>query len=317
MSVSRGWKELTPGLIALAALLGVVLAILLFARVGAVRGKTFTLYVRVDEARGIMRGSEVWLAGQVVGRVENVRLLPPGRFPEARVLIESEISERHRGAIRRDSDARIGSGGQIIGNPGVALTIGSTGGRIVEDGDTIVALGATDVEALVGRASEAARELPMVMGDLRQIAAKVKAPEGSLGAIAANRESFVAPTLTRLTRLRERVERGRGALARAMSDQALRQRLAGVLAGADSVQALLSSPETSLGRFRRDSTLVRNLESIQSELGEIRGMIDRSEGTVGRVINDSALVNSVAQIQAELQALIADVKENPLRYISF
>src|SRR5207302_4882220 len=48
-----GWKELIVGLIALAAVTGVCLAVLVFARVGTLHGHTFRLYARTGEARGV------------------------------------------------------------------------------------------------------------------------------------------------------------------------------------------------------------------------------------------------------------------------
>ena len=50
------WKELRTGLIALAGLVVVALGILVFARVGALHGRTFRLYARTPNARGVIRG---------------------------------------------------------------------------------------------------------------------------------------------------------------------------------------------------------------------------------------------------------------------
>jgi phospholipid/cholesterol/gamma-HCH transport system substrate-binding protein len=317
MAVSRSWKELVPGLVASATLLGVLAAILLFARVGAIRGDSFTLFVRVAEARGVMQGSEVWLAGQNVGRVEDVQLLPPGEFAESRVLIRLTIRERHRNAIRSDSEVRIGTGGQIIGNPGVALTIGTPAGQVVASGDTVVARERTEIEDVASRGTEGLGELPHILADVRQIASRVKSGEGSAGAIIANRGTLFEPTNRRLGELTGRFSGAQGGLVAAMRDAETRRRLASVLAGVDSVRSLLSSSETSLGRFRRDTTLFANLAAIQAELDHVRALVANSEGTAGRIVNDGALLKAIESVQQEMAALFADAKARPLRYISF
>ena len=66
------WSKLLPGLIALTAVIMVALGVLVFAGVGKLRGETMRLYVLADQARGLMGGSEVWLAGQKIGVVEEI-----------------------------------------------------------------------------------------------------------------------------------------------------------------------------------------------------------------------------------------------------
>ncbi len=70
------WRQLSIGIIASCAILGAALFILVYGRVGAMRGNKFRLYVATDAARGVTRGSEVWLDGQMVGLVKRHRVSP-------------------------------------------------------------------------------------------------------------------------------------------------------------------------------------------------------------------------------------------------
>ena len=101
MSRRTGWKELIVGLIALAAVTGAGLAVLVFARVGTLHGHTFRLYARTGEARGVIHGSEVWLGGQKVGVVKQVQFMPPTAAVSDRVLIVMDILSSARDEIRR------------------------------------------------------------------------------------------------------------------------------------------------------------------------------------------------------------------------
>ena len=74
------WSELTGGIIATAVIVGLIVVIFLFARVGALHGKKVTLYVLTDDATGVLAGTEVWLGGKKEGVVKEIG--PP---PEARV----------------------------------------------------------------------------------------------------------------------------------------------------------------------------------------------------------------------------------------
>src|SRR5439155_16379002 len=54
MAQSRSWKDLRIGLFALAAIVAGALAVLMYGRVGQLRGGKFDLYVTTDAARGVI-----------------------------------------------------------------------------------------------------------------------------------------------------------------------------------------------------------------------------------------------------------------------
>ena len=61
MARGLSWSDVRGGLIATLIIVLVSVAILKFSRVGALHGKTISLYSLVNEARGVTPGSEVWL----------------------------------------------------------------------------------------------------------------------------------------------------------------------------------------------------------------------------------------------------------------
>ena len=99
------WNRLLPGLIALAAVLLIAVGVVLFAGVGQVRGRKIHFYVLTDQARGVLHGTEVWLAGQKVGMVDGVTFRPPTTDSLARVLMAVSVRARDAEPIRRDSRA--------------------------------------------------------------------------------------------------------------------------------------------------------------------------------------------------------------------
>jgi hypothetical protein len=86
---------------------------------------------------------------------------------------------------------------------------------------------------------------------------------------------------------------------------------------ADSIRALLTSNEHSLGRFRRDSTLKREITRIRDELRDVQRLADSPDGTIGRFRTDSSVVRGVHRSLAALDSLFADIKKHPLRYVAF
>lgn len=319
MARAARWRDLRIGIAAAIALAAVSLAVLLFARVGAVRGDTFRLFVRTAAARGLMKGSEVWVGGQRVGKVSDIRFLPPRGAEADALVIEMDVLERHRQAIRRDSRAEIRAGARLIAAPVVAISPGTAGSAVVTEGDTIRAPAQADLEGITSRFGAAAREFPAVIADVKRVTQQVRSSGGTIGAFGAEGGAVeLAAVRERGSRIATSLSQGRGTLGRLLGARApLQARAQAALARADSVRQLVTSPNSALGRFRRDSTLRASVADIQNELSMVRAMLDEARGTAGRVTQDRAIVESLIEAEREMGAIMADIRRRPFRYLNF
>jgi ABC-type transporter Mla subunit MlaD len=319
MAKSARWRDLQIGIAAVIALAVASLGVLLFARVGVIRGDKFRLFVRVSSARGLMKGSDVWIGGRRVGKVADIRFMPPAGKDADPLLIEMEILERHRRAIRRDSRAQIRAGGRLIAAPVVALGPGSIGSPGVNEGDTIRAGAQADLEAVTSRFGEATRELPAVIADVRRVSEQLRNPRGTIGAFGSERGAVELKAVReRGGRLAASLSQGGGTLGPLLSGRGeIMERAETALARADSVQQLFASPEVAIGRFRRDATLKTTIADIQNELSIVRTMLSAARGTAGRMTQDRAIVEALMQAEREMAAIMADIRRRPFRYLNF
>jgi phospholipid/cholesterol/gamma-HCH transport system substrate-binding protein len=317
MPRTHRWRSLVPGLIALGATVTAALLILLFARVGALHGATVTLYSRTSEARGVMKGTDVWLSGQKIGQVRDVRFLPPSLDTNAHVVIEMEVLKSNVKFVRSDSRAQIRSGGTLIGAPVVYLSSTTTAARPVRDGDTLIALPQGDPEGIASRVAVAARDFPAILSNVKELRAQLGAARGTTGALLNDDELQLDVVKTRSVQLADRALKGRGTIARALSAGAPTARAEHALARVDSLRALLASDHTSLGRFKRDSTLMQTTASLRNEVSIALALLNEPRGTAGRVLRDSALTTELTGAQRELGRLMDDLRAHPLRYVRF
>ena len=318
MARRLSWADVRGGLIACIAIAVVAVVILKFMRVGALHGDTFPMYALVGEARGVTKGSEVWLSGQKIGKITDIRFRPPAVADTTkRIEIRMDVLEEYRGALRRDAIAQIRSGGSIIGPPVVYLSPGTPRGAPLQPGDTVRTLVQSDVEGASGQFGAAAKEFPVIMANVKVLRAQLQASEGTMGALM-NGPGMGELERARIqtTRLMNRVSGGGGGSIGPIMSGGLTNRAGRVMARVDSVRALLASPGRSLGRFRRDSTLLRTVDDIRRELTLVQANLDEPRGTVGRALKDSALTTALAQAQREMTLLFADIKQNPRRYLS-
>ena len=306
-----------PGLIIAVVLAALVGGVLVFARVGRLRGDTYRLYILTDAARGVIQGTEVWLAGQMVGLVSEIRFLAPGYDTLSRLAIELELVEKAQDLIREDSFGQIRSGGSLIGAPVVYITAGTSSTRALTDGDTVAAKPQVDTEGLTSAVALAGRELPIVMREAKQVRDEMRRATSQLSGLQDVGGVSVQVVGSRAAGITRRATKGEGAVPRLMRERTLTGRVSSAMRSVDTIRALLASDTASLGRFKRDSTLLRQITSVRNEVSILRALTAQSRGTAGRVVNDKAVTEALASIEKELTRTIEDIKRDPLRYVQF
>ena len=314
------WSQLVVGIVGLTAVVAAALGVLIFARVGALHGATSTLYAATGEARGIAKGSEVWLAGMKVGLVKRVRFRPVTADTSRRLLLELEVLDKYLPHIRGDSHMQIRTGGTLLGAPVVFVSAGTNLAPALANGDTIRSLPQQDPEGLTSNFAQVSKQFPAIMGDVRVLGAQLRAAHSTAGALmnlAGGDQGEVATFRRGAANLGQRVTSGQGTLGLALGGGDASARLQHALARADSVRAALSSPTSSVGRVRGDSTLLRTVEYVRDVLAIARALLDEPRGTAGRVLRDSAIVREVARTQRQLDSIVNDIKYHPLRYWPF
>ena len=319
MPRQTSWNELVPGLASLAIVAVLGLGVLLFAPIGSLHGDTFRLYALTDQARGVIRGTEVWLAGQKVGVVKSVSFMPPSVPANRRVLVTMDVLAEARNEIRHNSTAQVRAGGTLISAPVVYLTIGTIAAPAVAPGDTIRALPQPDLETMTSEFAVASREFPAIIGNIKLLNQQLHSVNGTLGAFGIEHGGIeLVRAQSSASRLVSEATSPRGTLGLALSSRSsltVRARLA--MARADSIRTLLSSSNTSYGRFRRDSTLLREIADVRSEMAIVRERLASADGTLGRMRADSALVTALGGAEHEMTLIMADIRRHPLRYVHF
>ena len=313
------WRNLAFGVASGVVVLTLAALIMIYGRVGSLRGKTYQLYVTTDAARGVIRGTEVWLDGQKVGLVKNVDFRGASASVKERLVLSLEVLDAVRSQVRADSRVRIRAGATLIGDQVVYITSGTAKNPVVGAGDTLHSGMQSDIESATSNAAIAMKEFPAIVANVKLLAAELQSAQGTIGSLTGMpKDASFAALRAKSERVMRRLSSSSGTLSLALSDSALlRARVQRAMAQADSIRQLLASDSHSLGRFRKDSTLMRDVADIRTELDRVRSLLGRQDGTIGRLRTDSALVRAVHRDFAALDSLFADLKKHPLRYIAF
>ena len=312
------WRSLIPGLIAITVIVLATIALLMFAQVGALRGDTVRVYAATDQARGLLKGSDVWLAGQKVGVVADIRFQPVTTDVSHRLLLELELLREHLPQLRRDSYAQIRTGGSLIGAQVVYLTTGTVDASAVGEGDTLRAEPQGDTETVASQIASASQQFPAIINNVKLLSAQLESARGTLGAFGAEEGvQQLGRVGARAVDLGGRAMGGRGTAGMVMrrDDHIVRAR--SVMARADSIRTLLGSRTSSFGRLRRDTTLIAEINSVRNEVSIVRSLLAQPAGTAGRAIADSAVIRQLGALEREFTALKRDIISDPLRFFGF
>jgi ABC-type transporter Mla subunit MlaD len=308
------WTELTGGIIATAVIVGLVVVIFRFARVGALHGKKVTLYVLTDDATGVLSGTEVWLSGKKEGLVKDVTFRPPSPDTMERLVIKIEILKEGLPHVRRDSYARVRPGDSMIGAIVVYISPGTASSPQLHDGDTVHVLHHSRIANLtrdVGRIGPAFSDLAAQVSELTT---KMGQPVGTLGNARTRGIRRLPDVSARMSRLAAKATSGNGTLALAARTD-LTGRASHAMAAADSIRTLLSSNKGSLGRFRRDSTLANKASEVLAEVDTLRSLLAHPLGSIAAAHSDSVLTRQLARTHSLLDSLMKDVRKRRGRYI--
>ena len=302
---------------ALGAVLVTTAATLKYARIGTLHGDTVRYYASFASARNVMGGSEVWISGAKVGRVNNVRFAPPSADTSNRVVVEFEVLKKYRDQIRENSVARLGTGTRIMGPTILGVSVGSPDARVVPQDDTIRGVPGADIQTLTTSYGDVAKEVPEIVANVKVLSASLESARGTHGALGAldapRRFEALVDNASRLT---DRMA-GDGTLGLALQRGQLIARAKAAAAQADSVRALLASDRASFGRFRRDSTLLRTVADLRDELSITSALLSSQTGSLARFSQDSIIAVQTAELSKQMTALFADIKKRPFRYIAF
>ncbi len=322
MARTLHWQDLKIGILSSVGVIAAALGVLIFGRVGTLHGATFEIYVTTKAARGVIRGTEVWLDGQKVGLVRDISFQPPTVETTNRVVIKLRVLKSAEQHVRLDTRVQVRAGSSLIGDQVVYMSSGTARMRQVASGDTIHSREQVDFESLGGQAAEATKEFPAIIENVKLLSAQLRSVNGTLGAFGAEGTGDAMQHVrARASSIMDRLSSsstGAGTFGLVLTNRELMlARARRALSQTDSIRALVGSNDRSLGRFRRDSTLLGHVTSLRGVLDSLQRLAASPNGTIGRFREDSAIMMNIQRDRAALDSLIADMKKHPLRYTPF
>lgn len=338
-----GFSELRVGIFVLFGL--VVMGFLILNSTGDFNPfkETLSLKARFKAADGLREGAEVQLAGVNIGKVEEVRLLPPDSPEEAKIEAILRIDSRLDGKpiserIRTDSTAQLIATSVLANDKIINISPGTPDGLPIKPNGVLDSSAAISINQLTQTGNDLLNQINKLATPTNEILNKANRGDGTLGRVIndeslyRNLDSTVGEaklTMLRLQTVLERVKSGDGTAGKLLNDPELYNNLNKTVSDLEAISKDIRSGRGTAGKFLTDEAIYNETKQALTELRNSNKKIDgvltdvkvitndlkNGKGTAGKFLSDDKLYNDAQTAIARLNSttskfeeLIADIK---------
>ncbi len=298
--------------------------------------KRMRLRARFANADGLRPGAEVQLAGIVIGRVEDVRFLPPDDNSHAQVeavlsvsavIDDRPITER----IRTDSTAQLIAVSVLANDKVINITPGTSKSDPVTENYVLDSSTAISINQLTQTGNDLLNQINKLAVPVNEMLNKANRGEGTLGkfvndeSLYRNLDATVNEariTMVKLQRTLDEINSGKGSAGKFLSDPALYENLNRAIAQLEAITADLRGGRGTAGKLLNDEELYKNanqaindirasaqkLDKVAENLNQLVSDLNAGKGTAGKLLKDDELYNDLKSSLTKIDSILSDVK---------
>lgn len=338
-----GFSQLRVGLFTLAALL--VLAVLILNATGDFNPFETKMRIKVHfmAADGLREGAEVQLAGVPIGKVSEVRFLPPDDPEAAKIEASLAVSEKLEGRsiterIRSDSTAQLIAVSVLSNDKMVNIAPGTAQGAPIKEGDILKIKSTTGINQLTETGNDLLQQINKLAIPANDILNKANSGQGTLGQIInddslyKNLDGAVAEaklTMLKLQNVIDEARSGKGTAGKLINDSELYDRLNNTVAQLEAVSVDLRGGKGTAGKLLTQDELyndvrggladlkvavselrgtIKSLDEVAVDVKSITADLNAGKGTAGKLLKDEALYTEVRTTLSKLDTILGDAQ---------
>lgn len=305
--------------------------------------KKFRLRARFVSADGLHANAQVQLAGVDVGKVEEVKFLPPDAETEERIEATMSVVRELDGKpitdlIRTDSTAQLVATSVLGNEKMINISPGSGKATPVAENSILEASTPIGINQLTETGNDLLKQINKIAVPANEILNKANQGEGTLGriindeALYRNLDATVSETKSTMLRLQttlDKVNRGQGTAGKLLSDPELYNSLNKTVAQLEAISTDIRGGKGTAGKFINDDQLYNEtraavadlrtsaakINSIADDFKLISADLSQGKGSAGRFLKDEQLYDDARDTLArfnstatKLESLITDAQ---------
>ena len=336
-------SELRVGIFMLAALF--VFAFLILNSSGDFNPfeKKLRLKVRFASADGLRKNAEVQLAGVSIGKVEEVRFLPPDSPDTERIeaklaVVQTLDNKPISDLIRTDSTAQLVATSVLGNDKMINITPGTAKGTAVAENSILASSAAISINQLTSTGNDLLQQINKLAVPANEILNKANAGEGTLGRIVNDESLYrsldgavseTRATMVRLQTTIDKINEGKGSAGKLVNDPALYDSLNKTVSQLEAISSDIKAGRGSAGKFVNDDALynetraaiadlrksVNSINAIADDIKLVTADLKDGKGTAGKFLKDERLYDDAREAiarfnstSARIEAILADAQ---------
>jgi phospholipid/cholesterol/gamma-HCH transport system substrate-binding protein len=335
---SLAWSELKIGVLTIFAIVIVAITIFMLTGDKGFFWQRYSLKTRFSNVAGLKPGSPVRVAGKEVGSVTEID------FAGEQIDVVFQVNTEIRDRITTESVATLGSV-SLLGEGAVDITPSTRGTPVAEWG--YVKAGPTPAQ-IADIAEQASQGMAMVnrlvaglsqgqgtVGKLltddrlylqlqnfaetaNEMARSVRQGRGTVGKLLTDPQTAnsLEASMKNVEDVTRRLSAGEGSLGKLLNDDAFSQSLTAATGNMRTLTDRINRGEGTLGMLVTDDSVFKRLDSVTNRLDELVNRLNQGEGTAGQLLKDKQLYENMNKTVTEMQALLADIRRDPKKYLN-
>ncbi len=345
------WSQLKVGVLVIVALAALTALIFLMSgSTGGIFSKKITLRSYFENSAGLKNGAPVNLEGVTIGTVVDIKIVPARKLTPVEVTMK--IGSKYRNAVHTDSTSSLETIG-VLGDTVVDINSKTATGPEVQNNAELKTNETPNLSDVIKSSQGTIEQLNTILAKVDHLADSLNSTKGSIGELINNPDLYnkAVATLNQLSQLVDTVANGKGSIGKLVADDTLYNHVNDTVARLDKISTELDQGKGTLGKLLKDETLANNLnQSVANadklladinagkgglgmiakdpqfaaklrdtvdKLDSVLNRVDNGEGTVGQLVRNPSLYNNLDQSLTETRGLIAAIRENPKKYLTF
>ena len=309
------WDQLKVGVVVIAAIAVLTLAVFKLGQAANLFSRRYELVAFLADGNGLRQGGSVMVAGQLVGTVKKIDLLPVDNDSTRNIRVIASVDSDVREQIRADSKARLRTMG-LLGDKVLDISPGTPRYAVLQDGDTVQTVPAMDYEAVIAQAAAAVDDVVGLTRDMRTLTGGMVRGEGTVGQLFTNRGLYdqFQGTMARTNTLLIRLQNPNGTMGRLLDDPAMYHRTVRMLGSVDSLVRAVAASEGTLGKLLKDDSLYTHFVGIARNADSVMKLLHSGEGLAGQLLRDQTMYDQLNKLTTNFNAILEDVRRDPRPY---
>jgi phospholipid/cholesterol/gamma-HCH transport system substrate-binding protein len=335
-------------LVALAVLVGLVF--LMSGGTGGIFAGKITVHSYFENSAGLKVGAPVNLEGVTIGNVKAIKIVPDRKLTPVEVVMK--LSEKYAAALHTDSKASLETVG-VLGDTVIEISSAQAVGPPLKSNDELPTTETPSLADVIKSSQGTIEQINTILAKIDSLADALNSGKGSIGKLIQDPSLYnrADDAVTQIQKLIDQIASGKGSIGKLITDDTLYDRANETVGRLQHIADGLDNGQGTVGKLLKDETLYNNLDKsaasarqllddinagrgglgliakdpqfkdklndVVTKLDSILARADNGEGTLGQLVRNPSLYNNLDQTLTETRGLVAAIRENPKKYLTF